>query len=117
MLRPNLHPTREKRSVVDRQVHGETDGRRGKYPQEQPALPVAERAGRPENEDDQKERPEHSLNNRLPMERIHIKTPGRYRRSPEGDLSRVLRRRRGLTPNVLPAAPLSISIPSNLAFV
>jgi hypothetical protein len=36
-------------------------------------LPVVERAGRPENEDDKEERPEHSLNNRLPMERIHVK--------------------------------------------
>src|SRR4029453_6625697 len=28
MLRPGLHPTFEKRSVVDRQVHGEAAGRR-----------------------------------------------------------------------------------------
>src|ERR1700682_6110717 len=73
MLRPVLQPTLEKRSVVDRQVHGEADGRRGKYPQEQPALPVVERAGRPEDEYDKEEGPEHSLNNRLPVERIHIK--------------------------------------------
>src|SRR4029077_17425153 len=75
MLRPGLQPTLEKRSVVDRQVHGEADGRRGKYPQEQPALPVVERAGRPEDEDNKEEGPEHPLNNRLPMERIHIKHP------------------------------------------
>src|SRR5262249_3291299 len=70
---PRLHPTFEERSVVDRQVHGEADGRRGKSPQEQPALPVVERAGRPEDEDDKEERPERSLNHRLPVERIHIK--------------------------------------------
>jgi len=73
MLRPGLQPTLEKRSVVDRQVHGEANGRRGKDPQEQPALPVVERAGRPEDEDDKEEDPEHSFNDRLPMERIHIK--------------------------------------------
>src|SRR5262249_50298429 len=78
ILRPGLHPTLEKRSVVDCQVHREAASRRGKYPQEQPASPVIERAGRPEDEDDKKEGPEHSLNNRLPVERIHIKTsPGR----------------------------------------
>src|SRR4029434_10247707 len=73
MLRTGLQPTLEKRSVVDRQVHGEAAGRRGKYPQKQPALPVVERAGRPEDEDDKEKSPEHSLNNRLPVERIHIK--------------------------------------------
>jgi hypothetical protein len=36
-------------------------------------LPVVERAGRPEDEDDKEKGPEHSLNNRLPVERIHIK--------------------------------------------
>jgi len=36
-------------------------------------LPVAERAGWPEDEDHKKEGPERSLNNRLPVERIHIK--------------------------------------------
>ena len=73
ILRPGLHPTLKERSVVDRQVHGEADGRRGKDPQEQPALPVVERAGRPEDEDDKEEGPEHSLNNRLSVERIHIR--------------------------------------------
>src|SRR4029434_9882190 len=73
MLRPGLQPTLEERSVVDRQVHGEADGRRGKDPQEHPALPVVERAGRPEDEDDKEEGPEQSLNNRLSMERIHIR--------------------------------------------
>ena len=73
MLRPGLQPTLEERSVIDRQVHGEADGRRGKDPQEQPALPVVERAGRPEDEDDKEEGPQHSFNDRLPVERIHIK--------------------------------------------
>src|SRR5262245_9553228 len=73
MLRPRLQTTLEERSVVHRQVHSEADGRRRKDPQEQPALPVVERTGRPEDEDDKEEGPEHALNNRLPVERIQIK--------------------------------------------
>src|SRR5262249_45682530 len=69
------HPTLEERSVVDRQVHRETDGRRGKDPKEQPALPVGERAGRPEDEEDKDEGPERSLNNRLSVKPIHIEHP------------------------------------------
>src|SRR5262249_15813275 len=71
VLRPRFHSTLEKRSVVDRQIHGEADGRRGKGSQEQPALPVAERAGWQEDDDEKKERAEHSLNNPLPGNRIH----------------------------------------------
>ena len=77
MLRPGLQPTLEERSVVNRQVHGEADGRRGKDPQEQPALPVVERASRPEDEDDKEEGSEHSLKDRLSVERIHIKHQAR----------------------------------------
>ena len=47
-----------------------------KINEEQPALPVVERAGRPEDEDDKEEDPEQSLNNRLSVERIHIKYQG-----------------------------------------
>src|SRR5262249_25444475 len=73
VLRTGLQPTLEKRSVVDRQVHGEADGRGGKDPQELPALPVVERTGRPEDEYEKEKGPEHSLDNRTPVERIHIK--------------------------------------------
>src|SRR5262249_20522506 len=71
MLRPGLHPALEKRSVVDRQVHGEGHGDCGKRPEEEPALPVVERAGRPEDEHDKEKEPEHALDNRLSVERIH----------------------------------------------
>ena len=81
MLRPGLQPTLEERSVVDRQVHGEADGRRGKRSEEQPALPVVECAGRPEDEEDKEEDPEQSLNDRLPVEPVHTDTrPDDYRR-------------------------------------
>src|SRR5262249_20732348 len=73
ILRPSLHPTLEERSVVDRQVHSEADGRRSKDSKKQPASPVVEGTGRPEDQDDEEEGPEQALNNRLPVERIHIK--------------------------------------------
>ena len=72
MLRPSLHPALEERSIVNRQVHCETCGRRGKDPHEQPALPVVQRAGRPDDKDNEEEGPEHSLNNCLSVHRIHI---------------------------------------------
>src|SRR5262245_7326691 len=68
MLWPGLQPTLEERPVVDRQIRGKADGRRGKDPKEQPALPVVERAGRPEDEEDKKEGPEHSFDDRLTVD-------------------------------------------------
>ena len=77
---PCLQPTLEQRFVVDRQVDGEADGRRGKDPQEEPALPVIKGAGRPEDEGSKEKEPEHSLHDGLPVERIHV-TPGVLRLS------------------------------------
>ena len=42
------------------------------HQQENPCLPVVERACRSEDEENKEESPQHSLNNRLPVERIHI---------------------------------------------
>src|SRR5512138_1286383 len=62
----------EQRLVKDREIHCKAGRRRSENRQEYPALPVVPRAGRQKDEGDEEAQTEHTLYDRLPIERIHV---------------------------------------------
>ena len=74
VLRPSREPPLQERLIVKRKIDREADGRGTEDREEKPALPIMERACRPEDERNKKNRSKYPLDNRSPIEWVHTNT-------------------------------------------